>query len=384
MIRRIILVVAALATSVTAQPVQFSATVRGELGYGTNPFLQRDVTEGAAFGSITVSPRLTQQTARSSTTLDGSYTRYQYFNRFGYTDTLSSGLQRIDQLTEHLTSTFNAGYSTTNRAILSDPELAFVNDPLNIGRRTRTTNASYVLQWQPSAADRFTLGGDFNHVSYGRDRGAIPNARSSSYTQYGGNVGYDHGIDARTSVGVQARLSYVRSAFYPDSRLVQPSLTAKRQLDAHWTADGHVGLVFEKSDGPLGSSSTSVGYGLNLCGEYPRTRLCITGERGRAPSGYGGLRTDTTVTVSLSHTLTEHSRMTVNGTYYRTGIDDATQVPVVGASHALLTSVDYDRDITQRLSAGFGGSYQQRRTRGFGTAHAISGTIHLTAKLGRL
>lgn len=383
-LRLLVLAGLALATSAAAQPVQFSAVVRGELGYGTNPFLQSGVTGGSAFASITVSPQLSYETARSSTVLNGGYTRNEYFHRFGYTDSASVNLSRIDKLSEYLTSTATASYSTSNRAFTSDPQLLVTNDPLNIGRRTRVADGSYQLQWQPSAADRFTIGGDIERLSYGGRHGAIPSTIFSSYTQYAVNAGYDRSIDARTSVGLQGRISEVHSHYYPDSRIYQPSITAKRQLSAIWTIDAHVGVIFEKTLGVNGESNTSLSFGANLCGTYPRTRVCISGERTRAPSGYGSLRADTSVLVTVSHDLTEHSRVNFNADYYRTSDDRIVNVPVIGSSRFWLVSGDYDHDISRRLSAGFGGNYQWRSTRGFGSAHSISATVHLAAKLGRL
>jgi len=377
----------ALTAPAAAQQIQFSALLRGELGYGTNPFLRAGVNKGSGLISGSFAPRFFYETARSTTTLSGSYDRDQYFSGFGRTDSARVSLVRMDRLTEHLASTITAGFSTTNRATVSDPDAD--NEPLNIGRRTYRSNGQIQLQYQATAMDQFSGGAQINHLSYGNREGSIPGLASSAYTQYGGNFGYTRVIDARTSLGAQVTVSAVRSEFYPDSRTVQPAITAKRQLSAIWSIDGHVGLVLQHVSGPFANSVTSVGYGVNLCGTYPRTHICLNAQHQTSPSGYGSLRTVTGVGANLSHDLTEHSRISANAQYYKSSADQTLLGPsVISNSQAILTSVGYDRDLTQRLSAGFDGSYHWRksdlRTQANGAGHAIGGRIHVTAKLGRI
>jgi hypothetical protein len=373
-----------IAVPATAQPVQFSAVVRDEVGYGTNPFLRPGVDRGALLDSVTISPRLTYLTARSTTVLSGNYNRDQYFSHLGHTDSMLANITRTDKLSAYLTSTLSAEYHTTNRAIVTDQVSDQLQDPLNIGRRTHGVTANYGLQWQPTAADQITYGAQYQNLTYGAGQSVIPGAVASSYDQYAVNAGYSHAVDARTSIGAQASVSAVRSKVYPDSRAIQPSLTAKRQINAIWNIEGHVGLVLQTIYGPFGRSSTTLGFGVTLCGVYPRTHLCLTAQRVSAPSGYGGLRISTGISGTLTHDLDARSRVRLNGSFTKSSSDQVLTAIAVRQVRAIVTTGEYDHDLTQRISAGVGGRYQWRDSGQFGTAKAVAGTVHISAKLGRI
>jgi len=375
---------AALAAPATAQSVQFSALLRGSLGYGTNPFVRPGVSEGSGVASGSFAPKLLYQTERSATSLEGEYDRDQYFTRFGYTDSARATLKRTDQFSANFQSILSGSFSTTNKATIADPE-AIDNEPLNIGQRTYRSTGSMQLQWQANAKDQFTYGAQIEHLAYGDRGGSIPNLIASSYTQYSINGGYVRALDARTTVGVQATVSTVHSELYPNSRAIQPAITAKRQLSAIWTIDGSLGVVLQHVDGPLGGNSTSLGYGLNLCGTYPRSHICLSAQHQTSPSGYGALRTNTTFSGTYSRELTEHSRLSATASYYKTSSDRSLLGPaLISNARAILATGQYDRDLTQRLSAGLGGTYQWRKTENYGSGHSLAGSVHVTAKLGRI
>jgi hypothetical protein len=384
-----------LAAPAASQPIQFSATVTGEAGYAVNPFVIPGVKSGTPFGSIDFAPKFVYQTARSNTSLTGYYKRDQYLNKFGESDNLSATLARTDQLTQYLGSSFTANYITTNNAIVSDPTLLINGDPSNIARRTNQVTVGEQLQWQVNERNSFDAGAQFLHTGYGHDKSPA-DLLLSSYTQYSVNGGYQHVLNARTSVGAQVSVSETESKLYPSSRAVQPSLTAKRQLTAVWNISGNVGLVLQHVGGPFASSSTNLGYGITLCGVYPRTSLCLSAQRSSAPSNYGALQTSTFINATLSHTLTEHSRVNFTANYSKRASGQSLfpgQNPLLAAlqrSSALAASGEYDHDISRRLSAGFNARYQHRNndvivvTRDNGSADAFQGTIHITAKLGRM
>jgi hypothetical protein len=375
----------AMTAPVVAAPIQFSALLRGEIGEGTNPFLRPGVTKVSTFGSGSFAPKFVYQDARSQTSLDGEYSRQEYFSRYGHTDSLRATLSRTDQLSAQVQSSLSASYATNNRAEITDPSQVANQDPLNIGRRTYQTSAQYQLQVQASAKDQLIYGAQVVHLAYGKSGQNAVNAFASDYTQVSVNGGYNRAIDARTSVGLQASLSSVNSKIYPNSRAIQPELTAKRQLNAVWEVDGHLGAVFQHIDGPQGGSTTNISYGANVCAAYPRTHICVSGQRQTSPSGYGSLSTNTGVSARVTHDLSEHSHFTVSANYFKTSASASQVILAVRNSRAFLSSAEYERDLTQRLSAGFGGTYQWRDTSGIGgPARSVAGTVHVTAKLGRM
>lgn len=374
-----------MAAPAAAQSVQFNAVAQSEIGYGTNPFLAPGLTEGSIFSSLSIAPNLIYQTARSTTTLQGKYSRDSYLHDFGHTDSGNIGFVRADRFTQFLSQTLTANFQTTNRDTITDPTVA-ISDPLDIGRRTTTLSGAYQLQWQATARDQISYGTQVSRQSYGASQDPALGSILSSYTQYGVNGGYTHVLDARTSLGAQVSVSSVRSKIYPDSRTVQPALTAKRQLSAAWEVDGHVGVVFSHIDGPFAKSSTSLGLGLNLCGTYPRTRLCLKVSRDTAPSGFGPLRTTTSVNASVNHDLSERSHLVLDAQYLKdsSGSFSRTGVSVLRNTNALVGTATYDRDLTERISAGFGGQYRSRTLTGYSDAHSYEATVHVKAKLGRM
>lgn len=382
---RLIVLGAVMASPATAQSVQFSAVAQSEIGYETNPFLASGVTKGTVFASASIAPRLFYQTARSSTALQGQYRRESYLEKFGYTDSGSINLTRTDQLSEYVGTTLTANYQTSNRATINDPS-QIVNDPLDVGRRTKILMGSYQLQWLATARDQVSYGAQVSHLSYGKGQAAGFGGVPSGYTQYSVNAGYNHSVDARSSVGAQITLGTVRSRIYPDSRTIQPALTAKSQLNEVWEIDGHIGVVFSHIEGPFARSTKSLGLGVNLCGAYPHTNFCLKMSRDTQPSGYGPLRTTTSIGAQLTQQLDEHSRVSLNGQFLRdsSGSFSPVGTQLLGSSKLLLGSADYDRDLTQRVSAGFGGRYQWRSIGGRPSASSYTGSIHVKAKLGRI
>ena len=123
-----------------------------------------------------------------------------------------------------------------------------------------------------------------------------------------------------------------------------------------------------------------------MCGTYPRTHLCLGLSRDTAPSGFGPLRTTTSVRASLTHDLSEHSHVTFDAQYLHDSSGTFTSVAqaVLRNSKAFLASASYDRDLNQRISAGFGGRYRQRELDLFPSAHSYEASVHVKAKLGRI
>ncbi len=377
---------AAVAAPAASQPILFSAILKSELGYGTNPLLRGGVSDGSAYGSISFAPTFSYTQARAKTTLSGNYSRSQYLDHFHFTDTLSVALDRADQLTEHLTSHLEGKYQTTDRPTLDNGEDPAANDPLNIGQRSRLASGSDTIQWQATAHDSVNFGSNISRMTYGG--GGVNFA--SNYTQYGWNASYSRVINARTSIGAQITYDLVNSQRYPQSQSYQPSVTLHRVINAIWTFDGHLGLVFQKIGGPFDSSSTSLGYGANLCGVYPRSRVCVGVDQQSSPSGFGGLRKDLNVHATFDRDLTEHSKLSFFAGYDRSSSSQQLLIETITKSRALQLRGDYSHDLSRRLSAGFGGRYQSRDTnfsRGndfLGSAHAIAGLVNITAKLGRI
>jgi hypothetical protein len=372
----IALLASAVAAPLAAEPFVFSGTIDAGVGYATDPRLRGFSDAGSVFGSISLVPVLTRTTGRTTTTLIGVYNREEYLRRYDHSDTASIAATHVAQISERLSGNGRVAYSTTNNPLIGSGFDAGLSDPLTIGQRTRRLEGSAGLQWQPTARDTFTGSVNASSTEYSQ---STATSLARDFDQLSGQLGYSRSIDARTQVGVELVASKVDSQDFPDSNSLQPSLTLRRQLDANWVFDGHLGLIMQKIDGS--SRDTSIGYGASLCGDFTRTNLCLTADRSSSASGFGGLRTDTQVTFTVEYQLTERSRLNGYASYKDSNGQRLTTITDV---KVLQARGGYRYDLTQRLSVGFDARYQRRSGLARITADSIAGTVNITAKIGRL
>lgn len=380
--RRLCLVAAVLATAAPALAAQyvFSGYARGELGYETNPFLREGEGGGAAYGGFTIAPDLAITTSRSMTDLSATYYRQQYFDHYRHSDTLTGGVRRTDNLSPFLVSTVTFNYTTSNSYLAYDAADPILIDPLSVGQRTHSYIGTAGLQWQASARDVFNLSGDYTHSSNGGET----NIYSNSYSEYGGTFGYSRILDARTNLGAQVRYSQSDSRVFPNSRSIEPSITAKRQLNAVWTVNGHLGVVNQRIDGPLGGSFTTVGFGLSLCANYPRSSVCLNADRGSEPSLYSTARIQTTVGLTATHSLDEHNRVSLSSFYSQSDSRERLGPAIADSSKTFQVNADYDRDISRRLSAGVEGRYRTLDSSIIHANHSVAASVHISARFGHI
>lgn len=394
-----------------AQPFLFSGVVQGGLGYATNPFLAENENSGAAFASIGISPVLSRSTTRTNTMIGGSYYREEYLSgRFGDSESASAFVSHDAQLSERLRASGRVSYITSTNPLIGGTAVGIpvigvpsvggdvvgdgvvgggviggglgtgfdpiLSDPLTIGQRTRTLTGDASLNWQPTARDSFGIGVNATRSTYS----GFGIARD--YNLYGGSLSYSRGIDARTQVGVQVVAQQVDSDGFPDTRSLQPALTLSRRLNANWQLSGNVGAVIQHVNG--GGTSTSLGFGASLCGNYIRRSGCVTVDRRSSASGIGGLRRDLNIGLNAAYELTEHSRLRAYGSYTQSDSLRQTGLLSGGDIDVIQARLDYERDLTRRLSIGGGGRYQNRKFSGRPTADSFGASVTLSAKIGRL
>jgi hypothetical protein len=358
-----------------AEPFIFSGVIDSGLGYVSNPFIRPGQDAASPFVTISVTPTLTRKTARTVTEIRGIYSREEYFRRYGHTENASAGLSHAAQLTQNFGINGQVSYLTTTNPLIGQAYDPSVSDPLTIGQRTKRLSGGGGFSWQPSALDSITGGVNASNVKYS---GGNASSLARDYDQYGANLGYSRTIDARTSIGVQVSANKVDSKFYPNTQSVQPALTLQRKLSEAWTFDGNIGLIAQKVDGR--GTSTSLGYGASLCGNYPRTEFCVTASRQSTPSGIGGLRKTTQFGSTLTQRFSERSRVVGRLSYDDSKGQGST---VVSNAKVYQARMDYGYDLTQRLTVGAGARYQRRELSGGATGDSIGGTVNLTMKVGR-
>lgn len=368
----------------SAATFEWGGTVEGRLGYGTNPFLNRDSNEGAGFAGFTVAPTLRWRSPTNVTELSGSYNRDQYFSRFGHTEDYSVDLRRTQTLSSKLTANAHVGYFSSVSGLLSPYYNTLLVTPgavdeLAVGTRQRRIETDAGLNWQPTARDTYRLNAVYAHQTYSSFGG--------DYDYAGVTGAYLRTLDAKTRVGVDVTVAKTWSDQFPDSSSIQPDITLQRTLSPYWTFNGGIGLIIEHEqlDG-RSRTNVSPGFNLSLCGTYPRSSVCLTASRASAASGLGGLRRETQVGVNGTYRINEHSRILAVGTY---GVSDSDQTVLIdgiryGDQHFALGRLDYQRDLSRRVTAGVGGSYQARSGAGLPHLHALAIDFNLTAKFGHL
>jgi len=368
-----------------AEPIIFSGAIEGRLGYGSNPLLRNNSSTASGFGQFSFQPVLSYLTETGKTSLVGNFTREQYFRHYDHSQSITGSLTHDQRFSERLSGMAGVGYTRTDNPLLGAAFDSDVTDLLAVGQTTTRIYGDASLQFQPTARDSFSVGGNVSHTTYGGGRTTlIPR----DYDQYGGNVGYSHALNARTKLGLQVSATQMRSKYYPDTRSIQPAVTISQVLNPIWTFNGSVGVIFQDVPGPFGHQSASLGFNGALCGTYPRTTVCVSGGRQSVSSGIGGLRNTIQASLTLNHKLTERSSISAAASY-----TDAHSVStalvgddprIARSQRVFLIRADYSRDITQRISAGFGARGQFRNISRYGSTHGIAGTINIRAKIGRL
>ena len=365
--------------------VTWGGTAEARLGYGSNPFLYERTNEGSGLVGFTLAPEIDWRQPKATTVLSGSYNRDQYFSHYGNADDYNVDLRRTQQFSSTLTGTAHAGYFSSVSGLLSPYYNSIIVQPdtvdaLAVGTRQQRTYGDVGLQYQPNARDAFSVTGVAEHDSFSRSFGG-------DYTYVGGTASYSRALDARTRVGVELIGGESLSHSYPNSTSVQPAVTLQRKLSAHWTFNGSLGAIIEQ-ERLSGRDRTHVtpGFSANLCDDQTRLQLCLTASRQSAPSGLGGLRRETQFGVNATYRLNERSRIIASATY---GISDADSRVVIdniayGNQRYAFARLNYQRDLSRRLSAGVSGYYQERSGSGLPNIHALAITFNLTAKFGHI
>lgn len=375
---------ALLAPAIARADVTWGGTVEGRVGYGSNPYLYYDRAGGSGLVGFTLAPEVDWKQATATTVLSGAYNRDQYFTHYDHAEDYNVDLRRTQQFSSKLSGTAHAGYFSSISGLLSPYYDTIVVQPtsvdsLAVGTREHRIYGDAGLQYTPNARDAFSVTGtvirdDFQH--FGGD-----------YTYVGGTGSYSRAIDAKTRVGVELIGGQTYSKAFPDSSSVQPAATLERKLSAHWTFNGSLGAIIER-ERYAGRNHTTVtpGFTAALCDKQSRLDLCLTASRQSAPSGIGGLRRETQFGASATYRLNERSRITASGAYGFSDADARILIDNVsyGDQRYAFARLNYQRDLSRRLSAGASGYYQSRSGSGLPNIHALAITFNLTARFGHI
>ncbi|PZU06237.1 hypothetical protein [Sphingomonas sp.] len=368
---------AGVAGAANAQEVTAGGSIEARLGFGDNPYLRLGSlgTSGLAGGTLT--GWLRRRTETSATSLTGVASVDQNFSHYGRPENYLASIEHQQTFSAKLSGSAQLRYQDSiNPRDFTD--LGGTNvDLLSIGQRSRTIAGSGTLQWTPTSRDSFYIGPQYSHTTY-------PSVALNNFDQYGVRGGYLRQINSKLRVGADLSYQKVDSRNIADSESYQGGLRLEYDFNAIWRFDGSVSLIRQRSD--IGGSATTPGFTARFCGKYPRYRICVDGSRQSAGSGFGGLRTDNRVGVSVDYELSSRSRVNLTGVY---DISQSSGVLSLPTQKFWEVSGGYARTISDRLSAGFSGRYQNRDYgslvgTGSSSVTGYSATFDVVYKFGRL
>lgn len=360
-----------MAFPANAAPIDFSSDIEGHVGYALDPRLQTDRNASAGFGRIRIAPLLTQATSLSQTTLSADYQREQYTNSYGDTQSISAVLAHTQALTEHLHTTVSASYFNSDNVLLGNTVDPALLDGLSDSNKAWNAQANGSLTWQLSRRDSITAGGIYAH---GESRSSI---LDRSYDEYGGNFTYLRALNARTSIGIRMNATRYNTTTV-DTTSLSPALVLQQALSPIWKLNADVGVIIQRNGAPFDKTSTGLGFHGSLCGTYPRTTVCVTVARDNSASAFSGARRQLSASATYTRKLTELSTLSLDATFLR---DDASVVSFVRNSKILRADADYNRRLSERLSAGLQarGGY---RSSDFSSARSLAGSVYVRWKIG--
>lgn len=399
------LAVGAAAPAVAA-PWVLSGRVDARAGYGSNPFLQPGYDRASAIVGFSINPTLLRTFATGSTSLQGVYSREQYFENQGHPDTLEVLLNHNQRLNTQLSAVLSASFLSSSNALANlgvynqpigaglggattdtngiglgigggpvigtniIPLTTGFIDPLTIGARTRRYQGDLALNWTPTSRDTASISGGYAH--------GLANRRSGigSYDFYIGAVSYSRSIGGRLRLGGRMGYTYQTSQTSETVSSYEPSVTLSYQFSEIWTFDGNIGATIRRVPS-LDQTSTGLGFNATLCGTYPKTGICVSGSRLTSASGIGGARINTNFGISLRQQVTARDGLTVAVSYVNTKAVTGLRAP---AQQFTQINSAWDHRIGQRLVVGLDGRYQTRSQDFVTNARALS----LTGRIGYL
>ncbi len=371
-----------VATPAAAAPLDFSATVDAHVGYAINPRLESDNDQGTGYGGITIAPVLSKTTSVSQTTLGATYSREQYFSKFGDTQSVSANFNHNQTFSEYLRGGVTAAYSRSNNLLLNGNDVAQVEN-YSLGGTTSTITGGANLAWQATAKDSFTADGTYIHqrTHYSQTE--------STFDEYIADVGYLHALNARTKIGLRTNVTFYNSPFAgnpigyggTNSRTIGPAFAIQQVLSPAWNLDADVGVLFQHTGGIVSHDSTGLGFHVSLCGTHPRSTVCFTAARQSSGTSFGGLRQQLSFGVTYTYRMTELSTLTLAGTYSKNS-DPVLNLAGLSESNIFQGNIDYNRKLSTRWSVGVEarGGYLTRQA--FGSAHSVEGSAYLRVKIG--
>lgn len=361
-----------------AQDVQTSLVASVGGSADTNPYSQQ-TTDGAGIAATAeLRPSITARDELTTVNLSGYAQFRQFFRQYGLEDNYGGNADIVRRQADWLTlrgsasiAYIESGFNGFSRfgaspagpgGTIPDPSLPTPpGSPLNplpgltdvslIGQRTRFTSIGSGI-----GAD-MRLGAKSN-ASVDLRSSAMRYALTglNDYNSYTGELHLNHTLGELLSVGVIGTLTKTNyiDLGQGDARTAEGLLSLDRRLGERWTLNVALGASFTKIDGRGGRPDTNfsaISTRLKFCWQGQYSNLCLGGSRSPQPAADGNVRVSTTVTADYSVRVSDRERVSVSGSYAKTGrgreIGLGAQPPV----DYLSGSARYDNQLNKKLSA---------------------------------
>ena len=409
-----------LAPAASAQD-RWAVDTSASAGVSTNPYLrQGSGSSGTALqGTLDVRPSLVieRPLTRFELSADGQITFYNHDYPTNESFTLSGF--GTHQLSQHTTVHSSVSYLNTitgsvyNSALVPLPVLVggtgtapttgttgldttapvvtvptaslplYLNDPALgvLGRRQQAFQFGGGIATTISARDSISAD---SSVSFSRFDGI----GLGDFNYFTPSVSWQRALSDRTSLGatfVVGFTDYLRTNV-GDATTYAPQATLSHVLGSGWRLNASLGVTFANLHEATGGtrSTSSLSGSASVCQQDARRNMCFSASRQVAPSALQGLRTDTSVSASLTYLLNEYDSLSGGVSYSHA--DEPLQRSVVGLRSGSIDYVNatgsyshrFARALSGFVNAGYAKTFDDRITRG----GSFTGQVGISYRFG--
>lgn len=342
-----------LASESLAQP-EVGLEIDAAVFASDNPFLIAG--ENRASGAVDVAARPYVDwhlDPRTKLEFTGELGFRQYHKHYGNYVTGLADLGLRHRRNEYLTVSGRARYS---RDLISDMLTDSIDFAFDSRGVRESIDAGGTVAWNPSAT--ITITGDLGWRKLRYPDSAILQATDA----YDVGISASKRLNAKTSVGLQARATSSRPESSGDTSVKSVAFTAAHRFAENWHGDVQLGVEWSRLNDSFGSSHDDrarFNGGANLCYEPLRTSICLNGTIGSEVSGLGGLQRETSFGGTVRHQISEYGAITAEVESRKTNLPEFD-----APARVLRVASNYEHRLNRTLYLTSGAAYLQRQFAG--------------------
>jgi hypothetical protein len=231
-----------------------------------------------------------------------------------------------------------------------DPLIA-LSDVNILGQRTRTTSYGSGLGTDIVLGAYANLSADFDARAMRFDAAGL-----DEYNTLHGQLHLSHQLNEAISVGVTG--GYGKTNYLAlgqgDAGTIDALASIDGKIGARWTVSISVGESFTTIDGRGGRPDvhySSISTQMRFCWQGEFSQFCLGGQRSPQPAANGNVRVSSTITGDYSIRVSDRERVSLSGSYAKTGRSRDLSVGAQPALDFVAASARYDNQINNKLTA---------------------------------